>query len=120
MAGRDRIADEVHVTAGVSPSDKGISLEREIALIKMGLLYGDRVTLCSAKASLLAQISVFCELSQAVQKQQIEAMIVALNDPLAHPRFKPIDASKQSESKLPMSFLCSGELRRCSRARPRK
>ncbi len=48
----DASTEELRMTIAAAPSG-GIDLQHELRLVKCGLLYADRVTLCSPKASML-------------------------------------------------------------------
>jgi hypothetical protein len=53
-----------HITVGATPStSKGVSLERELQLLKTALLYGDKVKLCSLSSSFLITLIHFDKVS---------------------------------------------------------
>lgn len=65
--------DRVRIVIGTAPS--GVSLQREIALIKPALIYGDQVVLCSLTATLLEQCFAFSKLRDDEQMLAIGEII---------------------------------------------
>ena len=69
----------VHIALGASPSG-GSSLESEMRLLKPALLYGDRVTLISPKATFLSMAAGIGELGG---RDRLEFLRQVL--PVVHP-----------------------------------
>lgn len=62
-----RLMESLHITVGASHIGSGISLENELRLIKAGLLYGDKVKLCSLGASFIVTLAQAGHLSKGEQ-----------------------------------------------------
>jgi hypothetical protein len=87
-----------HITIGTAPhsDDTGQpSLFRDLSLLKVGLLYGDRIKLCSLAGSMIAVISQVSLLNEA---QRLDAMkswvVLAARDPGAARAFDLLDELK--------------------------
>ena len=104
------LTPELHITIGTSPhsNDAGQpSLFRDLSLLKVGLLYGDRIKLCSLAGSMIAVISQVGLLNEA---QRLDAMkswvVLAAGDPAAAHAFELLDDLKhhryRSKSELLM------------------
>lgn len=66
--------ERIRIVIGTVPD--GLSLEREIALIKPALIYGDRVVLCSPTATFLKEMAAFGTLSGRDQMQTMVEIAV--------------------------------------------
>lgn len=72
----------LHITIGTA-AGKGLSLQDDLRLLKAGLLYGDRVKLCSLMSSMLVLFSQLTNLSEDQRLDALEQWSSILSDPSA-------------------------------------
>lgn len=100
---------DFHITIGTAPhsDDSGQpSLFRDLNLLKVGLLYGDRIKLCSLAGSMIAVISQVVLLNEA---QRLDAMkswvVLAAGDPSAARAFEVLDELKHRRHRSTSELL---------------
>ncbi len=100
---------DFHITIGTAPHSDASgkpSLFRDLSLLKVGLLYGDRIKLCSLAGSMIAVISQVGLLNEA---QRLDAMkswvVLAAGDPSAARAFELLDELKQRHHRSTSELL---------------
>ncbi|MHC1723200.1 MAG: hypothetical protein AB9836_08360 [Aminipila sp.] len=68
------MSSNFNITIGTSPSG-GINLEKELELIKVGLIYADKVKLCSLTSSMLISILALTTLDERMKLEFLESTL---------------------------------------------
>ncbi len=92
----------LHITIGTGPlsdNDGRLTLSHDLALLNVGLLYGDRIKFCSIGGSMIAVVSQIGLLTEA---QRLDAMrswviLAAGNDPTAGQAFDTVKSLRRRQ-----------------------